>query len=445
MRSGSDIAVVGAGPVGALAAGLLAKRGFRVRVLERRPDMRRETISAGRSINLAVSVRGLHALSLAGLKSKVLSLAIPMKGRMIHPIAGDLTFQRYGKDDSEVIYSMSRGELNKQLMTFAEDSGVESITFHRKVTGWDPKTREISFEDGEKETADIVMGADGSASAIRQVIAGRKGSVSSEVPLDYGYKELTLPAGPSGSFLLEKNALHIWPRGKFMLIALPNFDGSFTCTLFLSFHGSPSFDDLKDRRGVGEFFRAQFPDFARLLPGLEDQFMENPLGHMVTVKCFPWNWDDKALLIGDAAHAIVPFFGQGMNAGFEDVTELLGMLGQTSTPHWEEVFERFCRIRKPNADAIADMAVENFLEMRDRVGDPKFLLAKAVERIVESEFPAYVSRYRMVTFTRIPYADAKRVGEVEDRILSELCMGIEKPDQFDRALAARLVRERLAN
>lgn len=447
------ITIVGAGLVGSLLATVLARRGYEVQVLERRADMRRESVGAGRSINLAVSVRGLHALREIGLEEEVLKKAIPMRGRMIHPVLGEVAFQRYGKDDSECINSISRAELNKSLMTFAEQTGKVALRFQRKVLGMNFDTGALHLRDelsGEEnaEIAELVIGTDGSASALRYAMQTIPGGTHTESLLDYGYKELAIPAGPGGTFLLEKHALHIWPRGTYMLIALPNFDGSFTCTLFLPFEGQPGFDRLKTPQSVSEFFLAQFPDVVPLIPSLTDQFFENPTGHMVTVKCSPWHVGGKALILGDAAHAIVPFFGQGMNAGFEDVTYLTqaidAALASAKSIPWDEVFAEFGRTRKPDTDAIADMAVENFVEMRDKVGDPNFLLAKEVEKVLQRVFPGeYHSRYALVTFSRVPYRVAQKVGEIDDAILAELTADISSPSEVDLEKAAKLIRTRL--
>lgn len=427
--------IVGAGLVGSLLAIYLARRGLEVEVHERRPDMRKEVISAGRSINLALSTRGIHALNHVGLEKQILEHAIPMRGRMIHALDGALTFQPYGIDDTQYINSISRGELNKLLMTHAERSGNVKIHFNKKVTGLS------QFEQNS-----LVIGADGSASAIRsEILESTAGAKSSQSQLDYGYKELTIPAGPNASFLIEKNALHIWPRGSFMLIALPNHDGSFTCTLFLPFKGDVSFEMLTTPAQVRGFFEKYFKDALQLITNLEETFFENPTGTMVTIKCSPWFKDDRALLIGDAAHAIVPFFGQGMNCGFEDCSVLDSLLDRKDLSSWSSLFAEFDRARKTNADAIADLAVENFIEMRDKVGDQRFLLEKAVEKKLQEAFPGkFVSRYGLVTFSRVPYRFASDVGVINNEILGELCKNIDSADQLDLAKAKMLIETKLA-
>lgn len=461
------ITIIGAGPVGSLLALLLARRGFAVEVYERRPDLRIHAISAGRSINLAVSTRGLHALQAVGLDDEVLRQAVPMPGRMMHSTSGELTFLRYGRNDREFINSMSRGELNKLLMSRAEATGGVRIVFRQRLVGHDfgAGLVELCDEDtgvSQRRSAPVLIGTDGSASALRASMSSTGDiSITNEL-LDAGYKELTMPPaaagrgkGEGGRFAIEPNALHIWPRGRFMLIALPNRDGSFTCTLFLPFEskaGAPSFEQLGDAYAVRAFFERWFPDAVPHLPGLEDQFLSTPLGQMVTVKTRPWS-RGAALLLGDAAHAIVPFFGQGMNAGFEDCTVLdalleseIGRAGNRSSIDWTSLFARFSALRKPDTDAIADLAVENFVEMRDKVADKEFLLWKAVEAELQRRFPGeYLSRYQIVTFTRAPYRVAVEAGKIQAAMLRELCAGHDRADQVDYELARSMVVERLAS
>lgn len=408
----ADVVVIGAGPVGSLLALTLARRGLSVDVYERRPDMRRTEIGAGRSINLAVSTRGLHALHEVGLDDEVLREAVPMLGRMTHAQDGKLALLPYGRNANEFINSMSRGGLNKLLMTRAEETGRVRIHFGMRLTGSEGGT--AIFEDGTRVTAPAIIGADGSASALRGAVA----TEVSEEFLTAGYKELTMPAGPGGGFALHREALHIWPRGHFMLIALPNQDGSFTCTLFLPFEGSPSFAELRTEADAQAFFERYFPDAVPLIPGLAAQFVAAPLGRMVTVKAWPWT-RGNALLLGDAAHAIVPFFGQGMNAGFEDVTLLAGQL----TGDWPRDFARFAEARKPDADAIADLAIENFVEMRDKVADPAFLKLRALEHELQDRMPGYRTRYQLVTFSRVPYRRALEAGRVQHEVLQGLARG----------------------
>ncbi|HEY9868564.1 MAG TPA: NAD(P)/FAD-dependent oxidoreductase [Candidatus Obscuribacterales bacterium] len=451
-RGGKKITLVGAGPVGALLAIYLARRGLEVEIFERRPDMRREAIPAGRSINLAVSTRGIHALTQVDLADEVLKQAVPMRGRMIHAVTGQLAFQPYGKDESEYINSISRSGLNQTLMTAAEATGRVKIQFNKKAVGVDFDAYRLLLEDERDGTAaeveyEVLIGTDGSASAIRAAMMTLPGYGCSEEPLDYGYKELCILPGENGSFRIEKNALHIWPRHTYMLIALPNYDGSFTCTLFLPYEGSPSFAGLTDQETVRAFFTEQFPDAVPLIDNLEQTFFSNPTGHMVTVKCHPWNVGGRVLLLGDAAHAIVPFFGQGMNCGFEDcavLKEILDKYGQPQAIDWEQVFSEFVAARRTNTDAIADMAVENFIEMRDKVADPKFLLKKAVEKVLEKKFPGeYRSRYALVTFSNMPYRLALEAGLASDEILAELCRDLDDPERVNLDMAAQLITAKL--
>lgn len=411
----ADLVVIGAGPVGSLLALTMARKGLRVDVYERRPDMRRVDIAAGRSINLAVSTRGLHALHEVGLDDDVLREAVPMLGRMTHALDASTKLLPYGRSAAEFINSMSRGGLNKLLMTRAEESGRVRIHFEHKLVDYRDDT--AVFENGARVEAKVIVGADGSASALRK-------SISTEVSEEYltaGYKELTMPPG-SG---MHREALHIWPRGSFMLIALPNLDGSFTCTLFLSFEEFAKLGTPQAAQAFGEKF---FPDAIERIPDFAQQLVEAPLGRMVTVKAWPWS-RDRALLIGDAAHAIVPFFGQGMNAGFEDVT----LLAQSF-----DDFAAFAEQRKPDADAIADLAIENFVEMRDKVADPEFLRMREIEHDLQERMPGrYLTRYQLVTFTRVPY----RVALAAGRIQSEILAAIAETSDYSRG--TKLAEQRL--
>lgn len=365
---------------------------------------------------------------------------------MMHSASSELTFQRYGKDDSEVINSISRAELNIALMNAAEAQGVK-IYFQERCTGINLKTGALQLrqeESGDERTieSDVAIGCDGSASAIREQMLRRSRFNFSQQYLDYGYKELTIPAR-AGTHVLEINALHIWPRGNYMLIALPNVDGTFACILFLPFEGPDSFERLTTRDEVKEFFREHFPDTVPLMPDLAENFFANPTGAMVTIKCSPWQAGGKALLLGDAAHAIVPFFGQGINCGFEDCTIFLELLDRYGA-EWGRVFPEFETARKENTDAIADMAVENFVEMRDRVADPRFLLRKKVELALEAKFPnLFVPKYAMVTFHRIPYAVALKRGQIQDKMLGGLCDSIGRVDELDWGRAEQLIRSEL--
>ncbi len=447
IRRTERVTVVGAGLVGSLLSMYLARRGFQVDVLERRPDMRREAIGAGRSINLAISTRGLHALRQVGLEAEALSHAIPMRGRMIHSASGALAFQAYGKDESQHINSLSRAWLNKSLMTHAEATGRVRIQFKQRVQHLEVERGLLDVLDEESGVvrevrSPVVFGTDGAGSAVRRELVLRPGHRAAQEQLSHGYKELTIPAGPGGAFQMEKHALHIWPRGSYMLIALPNEDGSFTCTLFLPFQGPVSFESLDSPERVVAFFEAHFPDALALIPDLVHDFFHHPTGTMVTVKSEPWHVGGRTLLLGDAAHAIVPFFGQGMNCGFEDCVVLDECLGRHEL--WEDAFEDFFRLRKPNADAIADMAVENFVEMRDRTADPRFLLEKAVEKVLLNAFPGeFLSRYTLVSFSRVPYRLAYEVGALAGGIVAELSEGLTRAEDVDLDRARTLIHERL--
>jgi kynurenine 3-monooxygenase len=443
----ATINLIGAGLNGPLLGILLAKRGFSVDIYERRPDMRKVSIDAGRSINLALSTRGIHALEVTGLWREMRTIAIPMKGRMMHSVQSELTFQPYGKNKTDVIYSISRAHLNIALMDAAEAHGVR-IHFQQRCTGVDLKTGAIRLVDertDEKRIVEsrLVIGCDGSASTIRnQMLKLNRFNFSQEY-LDYGYKELTIPAGSTGKHLLDAGALHIWPRGNYMLIALPNVDGTFACILFLPFEGPDSFAEIATEIELLRFFESRFPDAKALMPNLADNFFANPTGAMVTVKCFPWHIHNHTLLLGDSAHAIVPFFGQGLNCGFEDCTTLVDLFDLHGA-NWERVFKEFEKARKSNTDAIADLAAENFVEMRDRVADPGFLFRKKVELALEARYPnLFVPKYSMVTFHRIPYSVAMNRGRIQDRLLAEICDSIDRVEDIDWDKADQLIRSQL--
>jgi kynurenine 3-monooxygenase len=442
------LTLIGSGLTGPLLAVSLVGRGFPVQLYERRPDMRRVRISAGRSINLALSTRGIHALREAGLWGDIVSILIPMRGRMMHSVAGELTFMPYGKDDTEFINSVSRAELNIALMNAAERAGV-SIHFNERCIGFDLRTGAVHLrnEDTGAESvvdSDVVIGTDGAVSAVRTEMLKLPRFNFSQQYLDYGYKEVTIPAGPDGRHVFDSHALHIWPRGTFMLIALPNIDGTFGCILFLPFEGGdPSFEALDTEAKVLLFFETQFPDALRLMPNLVEDYFQNPTGAMVTIKCSPWHLDGKALLLGDAAHAIVPFFGQGMNCAFEDCTYFLELLDRYGSD-WPVLFSAFEKLRKADTDAIADLALENFVEMRDRVADPRFLFRKKVEIELEKKYPGrFVPKYAMVTFHRTPYAVAAQRGAVQDRMLEQLSDSVERLEDVDWAKADALVQQGL--
>lgn len=414
--------IIGAGLVGSLHAVYLAKRGVKVEMYERRPDMRTVDISAGRSINLAISHRGLKALDRVGLKEKVLEMVIPMPGRMIHDSEGNTNFQPYGKDGQH-INSVSRGGLNALLMTEAEKAGVK-IYFNQRCTKMDLDAGKAMFRnevsgDVSEVVADHIYGTDGAFSEVRHAMMMTDRFDYSQSYLKHGYKELSVPAAEGGGFRLEKNALHIWPRGGFMLIALPNLDGSFTVTLFLSFEGKYAFENLNTEQQVLDFFNEVFPDVVQHMPTLVEDFFGNPTSSLCTVRCFPWRYKDKALIFGDASHAIVPFYGQGMVSGFEDCF----VFDQLADELWDDketLFAKFQESRKPDTDAIADLALRNFIEMRDLVADPKFLLRKNIEKKLSAKHPdKWVPLYEMVTFSEMRYSEALAKGKEQDRIMEE--------------------------
>lgn len=440
------IVIVGAGLVGALLGIYLSRRGYAVHLYERRGDMRLEKVEAGRSINLALSDRGIKALEEVGIAKDVLQIAIPMHGRRIHAVSGESAFQPYGKE-GQYINSVSRSELNKKLMDLAEANGV-TIHFHHRCQNIDWKEKKIHFEHhgaGKAVSFDLLFGADGAYSAVRlsHMLQHDKFEYSQHY-IDCGYKELSIPAGSGGTFLLEKNALHIWPRKEYMLIALPNTDGSFTGTLFFPFEGPMSFRELQTKEDITAFFTATFPDVVALIPNLVAQFFHNPTSSLVTVKCFPWIRPGSFSLIGDAAHAIVPFFGQGMNAGFEDCTVLNGLLDEMNGD-WERILPAFQSLRKPDADAIADLAVGNFTEMQARTADPKFLLQKKIEARLHEHHPQkWIPAYAQVTFSpHIRYSEALHNSQRQEAIMQEIMQlpGIEQ--RWDDASIEAMILSKL--
>ncbi len=446
----SRVVIVGAGLAGSLLAIYLAKRGITVDVYEARGDMRLEEVAAGRSINLALSDRGIAALREIGMDEYMLAEAVPMQGRMIHTVLGETKLLPYSGRKGEYINSVSRSGLNIALMNEADKYDGVSFHFNQRCVYFDCASGEAKFSNGVRVKSDTVIATDGAGSAVRNAM--QHGGVErfdfSQIWLEHGYKELHIPASKDGGFQLEKNALHIWPRNKFMMIALPNFDGSFTCTLFLAHtpqHGDgAAFSQLIDEASVVEFLEREFPDATKLMPTLVEDFFENPTGNLGTVKCFPWNAGGNALLLGDSAHAVVPFYGQGMNCAFEDVRVLDSLLSDRDTSEgvsvdWQKVFEKYGELRKINTDAIADMAEENFYEMRDAVADPVFLRKRELETKLEQTYPDYFSKYSMVTFREdLPYSVAKAKGNAQDALLMKLCAEIENVSELnlDDVLAA---------
>ncbi|GLB48958.1 FAD-dependent oxidoreductase [Neptunitalea lumnitzerae] len=422
MQTPNNVAIVGSGLVGSLLAMYLLKRGHKVDIYDRREDIRNIKFS-GRSINLAVSERGWHALDAIGIGDEVRKIAIPLYRRAIHTLEQPMYFQPYGKE-GEAIYSISRGALNKLMIDLAEEAGANFL-FDQKV--WDVDLPEATLYTGGSDKSDrkankydVVFGADGAFSRVRHKMQRRSLFNYSQEFLETGYKELTIPANEDGTHKLDKNSFHIWPRGRFMLIAMPNTDGSFTCTLFLPYHGEVSFDTLNTEESIKAFFETYFPTVIEVIPDLIKDFTEHPTSALLTIKCYPWTYWDKVALIGDAAHAIVPFYGQGMNAGFEDIT-VLNELMEAHSDNWEAVFKAYETSRKPNADAIAELSYRNFMEMSTKTADASFILRKKIEAKFYTEHPdKWVPLYSRVTFSRKPYAEALDQGDKQRLIMDEV-------------------------
>lgn len=429
-----NVVIAGAGLVGSMWACYLAKRGHNVQVFERRDDMRKHNIDAGRSINLALSTRGWKALEKIGMKDTLEKIAIPMHGRMIHQEDGSTDFQPYGKK-GQSIYSISRGDLNIALMNKADESDNISFSFNEKTTHVDLKRNTIHFKHTKTGSLgslspDLIFGADGAFSAVRGALQKTNMFNYSQQYLEHGYKELTIPPDANGEHRLDKNALHIWPRKSFMLIALPNLDGSFTVTLFLQFDGPESFESLDSDEKIMKFFRRYFPSALKHMPELIQDFHDNPASSLVTVRCNPWHYNNVCLL-GDAAHAIVPFYGQGMNAGFEDCFVLDEIIERHQLGTWDDVFEEYTRDHAKNGLAIAELALRNFIEMRDSTASDRFLLRKQLERHLMDQFSdRYMSQYQMVTFSTVPYDTALKRGDLQTTFAESLLDEYPDPDSW---------------
>ena len=418
--------IIGAGLCGSLLALRLAQRGFKVDVYESRPDLRTVDISAGRSINLALSDRGLKALRLCGMEEKAREICIPMYGRLMHDTKGNTFSSNYSGREGEYINSISRGDLNGILLTEAEKHENVHIHFNQKCKNVDIENGVILFEDYKTKeeftvNAAVVFGADGAGSSLRKsYVSERKFLFSySQNYLNHGYKELEIPADKNGKHQISKGHLHIWPRGDFMLIALPNMDGSFTVTLFLSYdEGEFNFENLTSEEKITEFFDKEFPDALALIPNIKEEFINNPTGPLGTIKCSPWSYEDKTLLIGDSSHAIVPFYGQGMNASFEDVVVFDEILNK-DLGDWKTIFKAYQKARKHDTDAIADLAIDNFHEMKNHVANPLFKEKRKIEMDLEKAFPTeYFSKYSLVTFNEhIGYNEAMNRGRAQDKAL----------------------------
>jgi len=426
-----NILIIGAGLCGSLLAIRLGQLGFNVCIIEKRSDLRTSLDDSGRSINLALSDRGLKALRLVGLEERIREICIPMNGRMIHSVEGDLRFSAYSGRSDEYINSVSRNELNRILIEEADSYPNVEILFDHTCTDVNIHESIGHFTIDGKERVidtDIIIGTDGAGSKVRKEIFEKRTDESLSVEfLKHGYKELEIPPGENGSYQLEKNALHIWPRGEYMIIALPNMDGSFTVTMFNAYKGNNSFEEV-DQKGFKAYIEKGFKDLLPFMDDLEKSYHENPVGRLGTVKCFPWQDEGKTLIMGDAAHAIVPFYGQGMNAAFEDVTVFNEVLNE-GHQDWESLFKAFQTRRHPSAVAIADLAVDNFYEMRDHVADEAFMKKRKLEMKLEQEFPSYYSKYSLVTFKEdLPYEKAKAKGRAQDEYLLNLVKELEISD-----------------
>ena len=441
---GRKITLIGAGLTGPLLAAYLTQHGYEVDIYERRSDMRKETISAGRSINLAMSVRGIQALKEVGIYEKIKPLTIPMKGRMIHGLNGSTHLQPYGQKEEEVIYSVSRATLNMELMSLAEETGKIRIYFNQKCTHVDlDKKRFNILNESTGEESDhsfqLIIGVDGSASAVRNSMVDRGKIQFTDKPLGHGYKELTIPPSETGEFQLEPNALHIWPRGKFMLIALPNMDRSFTCTLFFPMEGETSFATVNSKEKIISLFEAYFPDSISILNRLTEEYRTNPTGILGSVYCDPWHLGDSAVLLGDAAHAVVPFFGQGMNASFQDCTVLNGLMIEHGDD-WKTILNEFSQLHVKNGHAIANMALENYIEMRDKVNDSQYRIRRKLELALENQFPdRFIPRYSMVSFHQIPYSKVYQRGNLQLKIIEALIDLDPNGKTIDRVLVEKML------
>jgi len=443
------INIIGAGQCGTLVAIMLARHGYEVEVYERFHDPRVEDAEAGRSINLALAARGLNALEKVGIDKLIEPLLVPMRGRMVHRQDGSTEFLRYGQASDEEIYSITRLGLNQVLLGAADKIDNLNLNFEQNAIGYDAPDRTVHVRDERDGSlyqieADPLFAADGAGSNIRRSFDGTGTFGGVENMLSHGYKELSIPAGPDGHYQLDPNALHIWPRGGFMLIALPNPGGDFTLTLFLPNEGPGSFAELRDSASVVAFFETHFPDAAALIPNLVDDMLNHPLGVLGTVRCRHWHDRGNVLLLGDAAHAIVPFHGQGMNLAFEDCVLLDHIVTELGSD-WSNVFARFEAEQLANANAIADMALDNYVEMRDTVRDPKFALRKELAFELERRLPErFIPRYSMVMFHEdIPYLTAQRRGEVQKALLEEFTASAATLEDVDIEAAAQAVTRRL--
>lgn len=433
-QTSKNIAIIGSGLVGSLLAIYLKRRGHSITVFDRRPDIRKIEFS-GRSINLAMSNRGWKTLRKAGLEDEIKKIAIPLDKRAMHVVGQPEYYQKYGKE-GEAIWSISRGVLNRKMIDLAEKAGV-IFKFEEKV--WDVDLPEAKLYTGDTEKGkwqeyrfDLIFGCDGAFSRVRHKMQRRSRFDYSQDFIDVGYKELTIPANADGTHKLDKNSFHIWPRGKFMLIAMPNLDGSFTCTLFMPFEGEVSFENIRTKEHAKEFFTTYFPNVMQVMDTLMEDFFKNPTSAMVTMKCYPWTYWDKIALVGDSAHAVVPFYGQGMNAGFEDIYMLNQIIGKHGD-NWEAIFQEYQKVRKPNADAIAELSYRNFIEMSSKTADPKFLLQKKIEKHFAHKYPEkWIPAYSRVTFSDRPYVEALAIGNAQEEIMQKVMQMPNIEEIWDR-------------
>lgn len=440
MDKPKKIIVTGAGLVGSLLAIALKKRGHDVEVFEKRSDMRKQKVAAGKSINLIITAKAIKPLQDLKLWETVKAITLPIQGRTMHSVSGDLAYQPYGKDKTECNHSVSRGELNRLLISEAEKAGV-IIHFERPLKSLDLSAKTAFFENAGAVKYDLLFGTDGTGSATRQAMIealGDKAEYKVE-PLGTDYKEMTMPA-MNGKFAMDEHSLHIWPRGNHMLMGLPDREGSFTMTLYMP---QAWFEEFKSPEAFENYFKTYYPDAIPLMPGYVEDYASNPQGFLGIVRMKPWVYEDQIALLGDACHAMVPFFGQGMNSGFSDVQFLLDQMN-AHADDYQTIFKNYNEFQKPSGDAIADMSRENFTEMCEKVGDEKFLLRKKVEHKLETTFPQkFRSRYGLVTYTLIPYHKVKEVGVIQDEVLDQLCSGIKGPDEVNLTLAEALIDQKI--
>lgn len=447
--SSLHITLIGAGLAGCLMAIYLARRGFKVDIYEKRPDIRKKPeISSGRSINLTLAARGIQSLKEVGLYDKIMQLTVPLNGRIIHTIDGSQTFQSYGQKETDILYGLQRNDLSKILLDEVEKLESVQINFAQRCTGINFDKRELYLEDEITKQQvmvrfNVIIGTDGSSSALRAEMLEMKGFNFSQSYLKHGYKEITIPPIYSSETSLERNALHVWPRGDCMINGFPNLDGSTTCVFFAPFQGENGFDQLKSEEQVINLFQNQFSDIFPFIPNVAEKFFSSRTGYLITIKCEPWHVENKALLLGDAAHAIVPFHGQGMNCAFEDCAYLDKCIAKYGTD-WKAVFQEFEKKRKVNTDAIADLSLQNYVELREHTADKKFLLKKKVEEVLANKYSEhFIPRFSMVCFNQIPYSIAQSRGEVQQSIIEELCEKINDVQDIEWKIANNLIKEKL--